>query len=199
MMTEITYRWSGTGMVLGAAMLGLAIVTISFTPVMNRPFSPGVSRLLLLSASLLLLALPAMYSRQALPAGGLGLVGHVLLQTGILLLVVLAAPTLIYPTVNLVPGENWVLFLLGIALTLGLLLTGIATVRADVFPRWTGLLLLAATAGFFFAFFIAEFLPPVTGQIGSAVFGLLLAVALAGVGVALWTVRPMPAIGRAHG
>lgn len=178
---------------VGAALLGTAIVTISRTPVMDQPLSAGASRLLLLSAMLLLLALPAMYVRQAMPAGWLGLVGHGLLQTGLLLLVVLAASPLIYPSLRLIPGENWVLFLLGIALTLGLLLTGVATVRAGVFPRWTGFLLLAATAGFFFVFFVAEFLPPVTGQVGSALFGLLLALALAGIGLALWTVKLSPA------
>ncbi len=66
-----------------------------------------------------------------------------------------------------------------------LLLTGVATTRADVFPRWAGILLLAATAGFFFDFFIADFLPPMFGQVGAAGFGALLALALAWIGAAL--------------
>jgi hypothetical protein len=70
---------------------------------------------------------------------------------------------------------------------LGLLLTGIAIIRAGVFPRGAGILLLAATAGFFFDFFVAEFLPPLAGQIGSAVFGILLALALSWIGVSLWS------------
>ena len=40
---------------------------------------------------------------------------------------------------------------------------------------------------------VAEFLPPVTGQIGSAIFGILLALALAGMGYALWIGRLGPA------
>jgi hypothetical protein len=79
---------------------------------------------------------------------------------------------------------------LGIALTLGLLLTGIATFQADVFPRPAAVLLLGAMAGFFFVFFVAEFLPPAAGQIGSAVFGALLALGFAWIGVALW-LRPV--------
>jgi hypothetical protein len=189
-MAEIAFRWSGILLVVGAALLGLGIVTVALRPVINQPLSPGASRLLLLAAIFLLLALPAMYARQAGAAGWLGLVGHGLLQTGVLLLVVVAAVPLLYPSLKLAAGENLVFFLLGIALTLGLLLTGIATMRAHVFPRWAGILLLAATAGFFFVFFVAEFLPPLAGQMGSAFFGILLALALAWIGIALWTGKP---------
>jgi hypothetical protein len=97
-----------------------------------------------------------------------------------------AAPPLLYPALKLSSGENIVVFLLGIALTLGLLLTGIATIRAGIFPRWAGILLLAAMAGFTFDFFVAEFLPPAAGQLGSAIFGILLALSFAWIGVALW-------------
>src|SRR5512134_1932698 len=185
-MTEIAYRWGGIFLVAGAALFGVGTVIISFKPVTNQPFSPGVSSLMLLSAVLLLLSLPAMYARQAVAAGWLGLTGFGLLQTGILLLVVVAAPALLYPALNLAPGESLPAFLLGISFTLGLLLTGIATIRADIFPRWAGILLLAATAGFFFVFFVAEFLPPVVGQLGSAVLGILLTLALVWIGVSLW-------------
>jgi hypothetical protein len=90
-MAEIVYRWSGILLMAGAALLGTAIVTISLKPVVNQPLSSGVSLLLLLSAILLLLSLPAMYARQANAAGWLGLTGYALLQTGVLLLVVIAA------------------------------------------------------------------------------------------------------------
>src|SRR5690606_30832141 len=106
---------------------------------------------------------------------------------GILLWIVLAAPPLAYPSLNLVPGENALFFFLGIALTSGFLLTGVVTIRAAVFPRWAGILLLATTFGFFFSFFVAEFLPPAVDQISSATFAFLLAPALAWLGLALWT------------
>ena len=143
-----------------------------------------------MSAALLLLSLPAMYAVQADAAGILGLVGHALLAIGLLLLVVVAATPLLQPSVNGPIGEHPVVFVLGIALTLGLLLTGIATFQADVFPRPAALLLLAAMAGFFFVFFVAEFLPAAAGQIGSAVFGVLLALGFAWIGVALWLRSP---------
>ena len=184
-MAEMTFRWSGILLLAGAALLGAGIVVVSLRPVMNQPLSPGASLLLLLSSILLLLALPAMYARQAGATGWLGLVGHGLLQTGLLLPLVLAAAPLVFPSLKSAPGESPVVFLLGIALTLGLLLTGIATIRAGVFPHWAGILLLAATAGFFFVFFVAEFLPPAGGQWGSAIFGILLSLSLAWIGIAL--------------
>ena len=185
-MANTAIRWSGLLLIIGAALFGTSVVMISFNPVVNQPLSPRISLLLLLSSICLLLSLPAMYARQAGAAGWLGLAGHALLQTGILLLVVVASTPLLYPSLNSPSGENPVAFLLGIAFALGLLLTGIATLRAGVFPRWAGILLLASTAGFFFVFFVAEFLPPQAGQVGSALLGILLALALAWIGLSLW-------------
>jgi hypothetical protein len=45
---------------------------------------------------------------------------------------------------------------------------------------------LAAMAGFFFVFFVAEFLPPAAGQAGTAIFGMLLALGFAWIGLAMW-------------
>jgi len=179
-------HWSGPVLVCGALVLGLAISLISLRPVVNQPFSPAVAALILASAALLLLALPGMYAAQADAAGTVGLVGHALLMAGLLLPVVVAATPLLHPSVTEASGENAVVFGLGIALTLGLLLTAIATFQADVFPRPAAVLLLAATAGFFFVFFVAEFLPSAAGQVGSAFFGILLAAGFAWIGMALW-------------
>lgn len=185
MMTHTALRLSGLLLMGGAALLGAAIVRLSFEPVINQVFSTGLSALLLFSSILLLLSLPGMYTKQASSAGWFGLLGYALLQAGIVLLVVVAATPLLYPSIKEAPGESLVAFVLGIALTLGLLLTGIATIWAGVYSRWSGILLLAATAGFFFDFFVAEFLPPIAGQVGSATFGLLLALALAWIGYSL--------------
>jgi hypothetical protein len=195
-MAEIAFRWSGILLVAGAALLGVAIVIVSLKPEMSQFFSPGIGLLFLIASIFLLLSLPAMYARQADAAGWLGLAGYVLLQAGILLLVLLAATPILYPALKTASGENMVVFLLGIAFTLGLLLTGIATIRAGIFPRWAGILLLAATAGFFFDFFVAEVLPPIAGQLGSAIFGALLALALAWIGISLWIGNLVPAIGK---
>jgi hypothetical protein len=193
-MIDIVVRSSGLLLIVGAALLGTATLIVSLNPVVSQPFSPLVGLLFLLAAIFLLLSLPAMYARQASAAGWLGAIGHVLLQTGILLFVVLASTPLLYPSLQVASGENAVVFLLGIALTLGLLLTGIATVRAGVFPRWAGILLLVAMAGFFFDFFVAEFLPPITGQAGAAFLGILLALSLAWIGFALLTDASHPVV-----
>jgi hypothetical protein len=193
-MFDIALRLSGLILLVGAVLLGTAIVLVSFTPVINQAFPPRVGLLFLLSAILLLLSLPAVYARQAQATGWSGLIGHALLQTGVLLLVLVAAPPLLYPSLNSALGENLIGFVLGIALTLGLLLTGIATVLAGVYPRGAGILLLAATAGFFFDFFVAEFLPLLAGQIGAAFFGVLLALAFVWIGVALWMSKPTLAV-----
>ena len=179
-------QWSGPVLVGGAIAFGLAVALIASGPVIGATVSPEVATLLIVSAALLLLSLPAMYAAQANAAGALGLVGHALLTMGLLLLVVLAATPLLHPSVNAPTAEHPVVFVLGIALALGLLLTGIATFQASVFPRPAAILLLGATAGFFFVFFVAEFLPPAAGQIGSAVFGVLLALGFAWIGAALW-------------
>lgn len=186
-MSHTAIRLSGLLLISGATLLAAAILRLSFKPVMDQIFSPGISLLLLLASILLLLSLPGMYAKQSEAAGWLGLVGHGLLQAGLILIVVIAAAPLLYPSIREAPGESLVAFALGIALTFGLLLTGMATLRAGVYPRWSGPLLLAATVGFFFDFFIAEFLPPIAGQVGSAAFGVLLALALAGVGYSALT------------
>jgi hypothetical protein len=183
---SVAIHWSGPMLAAGALLFGLAIVLISREPVINQVFPPNIAALSLAATALLIVSLPGMYAVQAEAAGVLGLVAHGLLTIGLLLVVVVAAPPLLYPSLNEGSGENVVVFVLGIALVLGLLLTGIATLQAGVFPRPAAILLLAAMAGFFFVFFIAEFLPPAAGQVGAALFGGLLAFGFAWIGMALW-------------
>lgn len=180
-------HWSGSLLAFAAVLLGAAIVSISLRPVGGgHPLSMGSAALLFASTALLLVGLPGLHAAQADAAGLLGLLGHALLTTGVLLLVAVSVTPLMYPSVRAFPGESVLAFVLGIALTLGLLLTGIATFQADVLPRGAAALLLTATAGFFFAFFVAEHLPAIAGQLGTALFGLALAAGFAWIGVALW-------------
>ena len=173
-------------LIAGAVALGLAIVAISTRPVVGQAITSQAAALLLLSSALLLISLPVMYAVQADKAGGIGFVGYLLLSAGLLLPVLVAATPILHPSLVAPTVEHPIVFVLGIALTLGLLLTGIATLQAGVFPRPAALLLLGATAGFFLVFFVAEFLPPIVGQAASAAFGLMLALGFAWIGVALW-------------
>jgi hypothetical protein len=185
-MAESSIRWSGVVLIVGAIPLGVALIMASFSPA-TALLSPTTSVLMLISSVLVMLALPAMYARQANSAGAIGLGGHVLLEVGMTFLVVYAAAPLLFPTLKEPPGESPLAFFLGIALVLGILFSSIATIRAGIFPPWSGILLLGATIGLFFAFFIAEFLPPIAGQIGGAFFGGVISAALAWIGVSIRT------------
>src|SRR5690348_16161766 len=103
-------HWSGPLLVCGAILLGLSIVAISLKPVVNQPLSPGLAAVLLLSAAGFLVSLPGMYAAQADATGLLGLVGHVLLEIGVLLLVLLAATPLLYPSNSEPSGESVIVF-----------------------------------------------------------------------------------------
>lgn len=186
-------RWSGLLLIAGGTVLGISIALITLNLVPNKPLAPFVSLMLLLSSILLLVSLPAMYARQVDAAGWSGLAGYALLETGLLLIVIAGATPLRFPAYN--PpgsGENAVDFLLALALALGLLLTSIATIRARVLPRGAGILLLAATLGFFFDFFVAEALPDVAGRLGGALLGVLLAVGFVWIGIAMLQGTPGP-------
>ncbi len=175
-------RWSGLLLIVGSALFGGAIVAVGLNLGGNPSKSPFFDLSLMLSSILLVLSLPGMYFKQARQAGWSGLAGYALLQVGILLPLVAASPGLRYPSYNPPGGDNAVDFLLAVAFSLGLLLTGLATLRAGVYPRRTGILLLATTAGFCFDFFVAENLPSIVGQAGIALLGILLVLAFAWIG-----------------
>ena len=192
-MTNIAIRWSGLLLMIGAAFLGTAIVIASLAPEMTQQLPPLANALLFPASILLLLTLPAMYATQAHAAGWPGLIGHALLQTGVLLFVVVSAPPLLYSSFDRPFENSLTAFLLGIALSLGLLLTAIATLQAGVFPRWASILLLIGTAGFFFGFFIAEELPRLAGQVVGVITNIPLGLALAWIGYSMLTSPARPA------
>lgn len=180
-------HWSAPLLVIGAVLLGLTTVAAALRPTVQAMLSPEVATLAVLAAALLVVSVPGMYAAQADAAGAIGLAGYVLLQVGLLLLVVVSAAPLLYPTVTEPFANHPLTGGLGVALFLGLLLTAIATLQAGVYPRPAALLLVAGTAGFFFGFFVSEFLPPGPAQVANAVLGVLAPAGLAWCGVALWT------------
>lgn len=191
-MNEAAIRWSGVLLIGGGTLFAVAVGRVSLSPVTGQALSPSNSILLLLASGLLLVSLPGMYVRQASAAGSLGFVGFALLEAGLVLVVMVASTPILYPTLKLPTSEHPILFLLGVALVLGLILTAIATLQARVYPSWSGTLLIAATVGFLFSFFIAEFLPPITGQVGSAFFGVVLGFGLAWAGLFMWRAPVAP-------
>jgi hypothetical protein len=187
-------RWSGLPLIGGAVLLAAAILMVAAEPATNQGFPPLTNICFLLAGLLLVVGLPGFYARQAQAAGWLGLAGFGLLQIGVTLFIVLAAPPLIYPALAGPMPDNVPMFWLAIALALGLLLTGLATLRARAYPRWTGVVLLAGMLLFTFAFFIAELLPliPALSQVSTAAVGAVLGLPIAGWGLSLLATRPDP-------
>jgi len=183
-MVKTTMRGSGLALVAGALVLGAAIVMESLR-LPGQLRAPWMNLMLLVGSILLMLALPGMYARQSEAAGWPGLVGHVGLSVGMVLVIVEAGAPLFTPAITGL-GESAAAFLLAIALLLGLVLTAIATLRAAVYPRWSGILLGASGVGFLFDFFVAEDLPPIAGPLGGAILGMVMASAFAWIGIAIW-------------
>jgi hypothetical protein len=185
-MIKIALRWSGVALVSAALVLGAALVMQPLGPPGRLP-APLGSTLVLVGSLLLLLSLPGMYARQAEAAGWLGLVGHVLLAVGNVLFIGFAAAPLFNPSIQGLDAEESVTAgVLALVLLLGFVLTAVATLRASVYPRWAGILLLVAGIGFLFSFFVAEDLPHIAGALIGIMWGGVLALALAWIGVTLW-------------
>jgi hypothetical protein len=203
-MSAKAIRLSGLALMGGGLLLAAAILLVSAEPTPNQVFSPLTSLCFLLAGLLLSLGLPGFYARQAEAAGWLGLAGFGLLQVGVALFVVLAAPPLTYPALSGPMPDSDLVPDLALGLALGLLLTGVATLRARAYPRWTSALLLAGMLLFVFDFFISETLPmpPALTQLSIAVLGAVLGLPIVGWGLALALAspalaRPAPAAGPA--
>jgi hypothetical protein len=165
MSSRMLYRWSGIVLLVGSLLgvIGSILDTVLSTgqnqtaqQILSTPFTIDAS-LFLAWALLLVMALPGLYLRQATRAGALGFVGFVLLSLGLLLggvafatiqvtifpYLAQSAPKLL-PSNGTGPDAGFLLWIFGplLLLTVGSILLGIATMRARVFPRWTGILLL---------------------------------------------------------
>jgi hypothetical protein len=182
-MNAVSIRWSGATLAVGALLVGIVVTLLSTG--MASLATPWVATLYLSGALLTMLALPSMYARQAHKAGWVGLAGHALLAIGWTLIVYSAANTLLNPNATHIP-DTPAASLLALALILGLVLTAIATLRARVYPRWAGVLLLAGCIVFPFAVF-GDLMPTVgsvpLGSLAGIAFGLLFAGAFVWLGV----------------
>ena len=103
-MADLAGRWSGIALAAGAILLGVGLLMASFSPA-SAPPSQRTSAFLLISTILVMLALPAVYARQANAAGLLGLLAHILLEVGLVFLLVYAAAPLLYRSLNEPPGD----------------------------------------------------------------------------------------------
>jgi hypothetical protein len=166
MATDKLIRWGAIAWLLsaltGVASILLAPSDYAANAVLSNHWIPAHA-LLSISYMLFLFGLIGFYLVQAEKARRLGSIGFVLTFFGVL---VLTAQTIvsawILPVMALqpnmpntayamldpagpLPNFSWVVFAAYIPAGIGLIMMGIATMRARVLPRWAGLLLIIAT------------------------------------------------------
>ena len=199
-------RWSGLISLLAGVLYALAAFLHPVGEDLAAITSPKwVTAHLVYWVSVILmqLGLVGLYARQVEKAGWLGLAGFVLAFIGtglvesilimvstIMPLIGAEAPT-IFDQAMTPPAFLLLLFIGGFGL--GYILFGVATMRAGVLPRWSGLLLIIGVS--FFMISESPLFDPtlshVIATIGDVAFGL----GLAWAGYALWSSRRLVAPG----
>ena len=162
MSSTTSYRLSGIALLVGAA---LSIIYSASNAFIGGPFPEALAGPVavfgsltgFIGAALLLLGLPGVYIRQSKQAGILGLLGFLFVWYVILFQNVLIPFTsvTIVPMLVTDPTTRHLLaagpfasfnpfsYVSMVGQTVGILLLAIATLRARVFPRWIGWLLIA--------------------------------------------------------
>ena len=155
------------------------------------------SGLRLLSTVLLAWALIGIYGRQSRAAGTFGLWAFVVALLSTALLAgnnwgeVFVWPTLAQVAPNLMSGqatEAPVYLLTGISLSfpifsIGMILFGVATIRAGVYPRWASVLLIVSLP-------VTIFLDPTPGTFQESIGQILFGIALAALGFYALKIAP---------
>jgi hypothetical protein len=147
-------RMGGLALILGALLMSVS----SWFRFSGQDLATGVQPFFATSwlitfvgGLFLLLGLPAMYVHQSHKAGKLGLIGFVMTFLGIAILEVGSAVLdgSGIPQAQVGAGFSNV-FLVGfIALNLGLIIYGIAMLRARVYPRWAAALMIVGVPAIF--------------------------------------------------
>ena len=200
-MSSVTlYRASGLALLLGAVIWIVgSILSFAWTPI--TPLWLVMTGLWI--SGMVLLGLPGIVARQAPRAGWLGFVGFLLMFLGWFLLTsfyvvddLIISPWLdalapqVYAQWFVNPAVGVSIHVANSLIGVGGVLLGIATTRAGVFPRWAGLLLIAAAVVALGTFVI--------GSLTSVAVGLVV-LGLGWMGYALLTAkgeaapRPVPA------
>lgn len=192
-MSSVTlYRASGLALLLGAVLVIIGL-PLSFVFPPDSPLALAMIGVWTGGVVLVQVGLPGIIARQASRAGWLGFVGFLLLFSGGFLLTSFFAvlDLTVFPYLDVhAPLASFQFFTANAGVTVylavvsalfgvGGVLLGIATMRARVFPRWAGLLLIVGLVGLGGSF-VNVFLS------GALVFGLL---GLGRIGYALVTAR----------
>jgi len=156
-MSSVTlYRASGLALLLGAVIFIVGSI-LSFAGAPLTPIWLVATGVWISGMVLLLLGLPGIVARQAPRAGWLGFAGFLLTFLGWFLLTgfyvvdnLILSPWLdalapqVYAQWFVNPAVGVSIHVANSLLGVGGVLLGMATTRAGVFPRWAGLLLIAA-------------------------------------------------------
>jgi hypothetical protein len=165
MSSTTSYRLSGVALILGSVLsiiyyLCQAFLNGNDLATITSPLSLWSFVIAYIGSVLVLLGLPGMYTRQAERAGILGLLGflfvwYVTLYQGVIIpftsvtiisqITAHIVPQSAAVPIATTPPPAWMPFFLVslVGQVLGFLLLAIATLRARVFPRWIGWLMIA--------------------------------------------------------
>ena len=194
------YRWSGLALIVGALLMSVgSAIRLDGLNLANvvQPIFATSWLLAFVGGLFVLLGLPAMYAYQSRQAGKLGLIGFVLTFLGLATVEVGSAvldgsvrpwlagnPATQALVAQPLEAQMWAgfttVFTIGfLMLNLGLIVYGIAMLRARVFPRWAALLIIVGVP----AIFILGSLSPLIG----AKPEVLIFLGFAWCGVVLWS------------
>ena len=202
MSTKDLSRWSGIACILAGLFLALAtlIHPSRETPeiILEQEVRLVAAHwLFTFSCGFLLLGLPGLYAAQSERAGRLGLVGFLMLFFGTLFFAIsnnygFIAPVLaaqapaMLDAINAYPPVVALNALLAVGFFVGFILFGIATLRARVLPRQTGILMIMGSplnmVGAVLGLLVSEALW-IVAILGALVLGL----GLAWAGYSLWS------------
>jgi hypothetical protein len=209
MITSATlYRLSGLALLMGALLEITATIVAALAFPNDTPQQAASMPQQYVSAFWLILALvnllsvllevgglPGICVRQRAEAGRLGLVGFILTLVGSILIVgVQAIGLLVLPYLAenaprlLAPPASYATYVLVAALLLsvGVVLLGLATMRAGIFPRWAGLLLVVSIVINLVSF---SPLPASLGGLVERIAAVVFALGLASMGYVLLAER----------
>ncbi len=204
MSTANLIRWSGLISILAGVLYALAAILHPVGEDIAAYTSPNwVTAHLVywVSAILMLFGLVGLYARQVEKTRWLGLVGFVLAFIGTVF--VSSIFFMVSTVIPLIAAETPALFdqaatpptgavlVVVLGFSLGYILFSVATMRAGVLPRWSGLLLIIGVSFFMIseAPLFDRTLSHVIVTVGDVVFGL----GLAWMGYALWSEKREPA------
>ncbi|MBO0794638.1 MAG: hypothetical protein J2P36_27300 [Ktedonobacteraceae bacterium] len=199
MSSHTSYRLSGIALLIGSILsiayyLSGAFVNGNDLASITSPLIVVGSVIGFIGSVLVLLGLPGMYARQAGRAGILGLLGflflwYVTLFQGVIIpfsnvtIISQIAAHIVPASLTIVTTSPpaWTPFTIAsmVSEVLGIILLAIATLRAQIFPRWTGWLLVATlVVG------VVSFVPFFPAALSSLV-AIIASIAVAGFGYTL--------------